>query len=139
MFPMLYVQSLGSSTVPSEHALVSLLLKYRIEKSILRHHVHCPAVTGATSCNYLLKFENLKGQVCLFTPMDILDVYPKSTNCWSSRIFSFSAHCCPVYIHLFLGHPGLAVVCPLWTLHEAVTSPYILCLTNQIKIFSPLL
>lgn len=46
--------------VPSEHALVSLLLKYRIEKSILGHHGHCLAVIGTISYNHILKFAALK-------------------------------------------------------------------------------
>lgn len=45
--------------VPYEHSLVSLLLKYRLEKSILGHQVHCPTVTGTMSYNHLLKFASL--------------------------------------------------------------------------------
>lgn len=49
--------------VPYEHSLVSLLLKYRLEKSILGHQAHCPTVTGTMSYNHLLKFATLKRQV----------------------------------------------------------------------------
>lgn len=64
--------------VPSEHVLVSLLLKYRIEQSILGHQGHCLAVTGTISYNHLLKFAALKKQVGWFVPPGLTGCLPQN-------------------------------------------------------------